>query len=37
MAKAFFVLDDGRIFEGRSWGLLGKTFGEAVFQTGMTG
>jgi carbamoyl-phosphate synthase small subunit len=37
MAKAFFVLDDGRIFEGRSWALLGKTFGEAVFQTGMTG
>lgn len=37
MAKAFFVLDDGRIFEGRSWAALGKTFGEAVFQTGMTG
>jgi carbamoyl-phosphate synthase small subunit len=31
------VLDDGRIFEGRSWGASGKTFGEAVFQTGMTG
>jgi len=37
MTKAFFVLDDGRIFEGRSWGATGKTFGEAVFQTGMTG
>ena len=37
MAKAFFVLDDGRIFEGRSWAATGKTFGEAVFQTGMTG
>ena len=37
MAKAFFVLDDGRIFEGKSWATLGKTFGEAVFQTGMTG
>jgi carbamoyl-phosphate synthase small subunit len=37
MAKAFFVLDDGRIFEGRSWAAMGKTFGEAVFQTGMTG
>ncbi len=37
MSKAFFVLDDGRIFEGRSWGAVGKTFGEAVFQTGMTG
>jgi carbamoyl-phosphate synthase small subunit len=37
MNKAFFVLDDGRIFEGRSWAATGKTFGEAVFQTGMTG
>ncbi len=37
MSKAFFVLDDGRIFEGKSWGATGKTFGEAVFQTGMTG
>lgn len=37
MSKAFLVLDDGRIFEGRSWGAVGKTFGEAVFQTGMTG
>ena len=37
MTKAFFVLDDGRIFEGRSWAATGKTVGEAVFQTGMTG
>ena len=37
MTKAFFVLDEGRIFEGRSWAATGKTFGEAVFQTGMTG
>lgn len=37
MSQAFFVLDDGRIFEGKSWAALGKTFGEAVFQTGMTG
>ncbi len=37
MSKAFFVLDDGRIFEGASWAAGGKTFGEAVFQTGMTG
>lgn len=37
MANAYLVLDDGRIFEGRSWGASGKTFGEAVFQTGMTG
>lgn len=35
--KAYLVLDDGRIFEGRSWAAIGKTFGEAVFQTGMTG
>ena len=37
MAKAFLVLDDGRIFEGKSWAASGRTFGEAVFQTGMTG
>ena len=37
MSTAYFVLDDGRIFEGSSWGATGKTFGEAVFQTGMTG
>jgi carbamoyl-phosphate synthase small subunit len=37
MSKAFFVLDDGRIFEGKSWAATGRTFGEAVFQTGMTG
>ncbi|HEX7404505.1 MAG TPA: glutamine-hydrolyzing carbamoyl-phosphate synthase small subunit [Candidatus Nanopelagicaceae bacterium] len=37
MSKAFLVLDDGRIFEGKSWAATGKTFGEAVFATGMTG
>ena len=37
MSKAYLVLDDGRIFEGDSWGATGKTFGEAVFATGMTG
>lgn len=37
MAKAFLVLDDGRIFEGKSWAATGRTFGEAVFQTGVTG
>jgi carbamoyl-phosphate synthase small subunit len=37
MSKSFLVLDDGRIFEGKSWGATGRTFGEAVFQTGMTG
>ena len=35
--NAYLVLDDGRIFEGHSWGALGRTFGEAVFATGMTG
>ena len=37
MSEAFLVLDDGRIFEGKAWGATGKSFGEAVFQTGMTG
>ncbi|CAB4666777.1 MAG: glutamine-hydrolyzing carbamoyl-phosphate synthase small subunit [Actinobacteria bacterium] len=37
MASAYLVLDDGRIFEGESWGASGETFGEAVFATGMTG
>ena len=37
MSSAYLVFDDGRIFEGQSWGATGKTFGEAVFQTGMTG
>ena len=37
MAKAFLVLDDGRIFEGKPWAATGRVFGEAVFQTGMTG
>jgi carbamoyl-phosphate synthase small subunit len=37
VSKAFLVLDDGRVFEGKSWGATGRTFGEAVFQTGMTG
>jgi len=37
MSKAFLVLDDGRIFEGSSWAFEGITYGEAVFQTGMTG
>ena len=37
MPSAYLVLDDGRIFEGSSLAATGKTFGEAVFQTGMTG
>ncbi|WP_255954334.1 glutamine-hydrolyzing carbamoyl-phosphate synthase small subunit [Streptomyces odontomachi] len=34
---AVLVLEDGRIFRGRAFGATGKTFGEAVFSTGMTG
>ena len=37
MSKAFFVLDDGAIFEGTSWAASGEAFGEAVFSTAMTG
>jgi carbamoyl-phosphate synthase small subunit len=37
MSRARFVLDDGTIFEGRAWGSMGETYGEAVFATGMTG
>lgn len=37
MNKAFLVLDDGTIFEGFAYGAIGRTFGEAVFATGMTG
>ncbi|WP_200813539.1 glutamine-hydrolyzing carbamoyl-phosphate synthase small subunit [Marinactinospora thermotolerans] len=31
------VLEDGRVFHGRSFGAEGETFGEIVFNTGMTG
>ncbi len=31
------VLEDGRAFTGQSYGASGETFGEAVFNTGMTG
>ena len=34
---ALLVLEDGRAFQGRSYGAEGETFGEAVFATGMTG
>lgn len=34
---AILVLEDGRVFHGRSFGAVGETFGEAVFNTGMTG
>ncbi|MEY9846892.1 glutamine-hydrolyzing carbamoyl-phosphate synthase small subunit [Streptacidiphilus sp. MAP5-3] len=34
---AAYVLEDGRIFRGQAYGAIGETFGEAVFNTGMTG
>ena len=34
---AILVLEDGRSFSGYSFGAAGETFGEAVFQTGMSG
>ena len=36
-ATAILVLEDGRTFHGESYGAEGETFGEAVFNTGMTG
>ncbi|HQZ82290.1 MAG TPA: glutamine-hydrolyzing carbamoyl-phosphate synthase small subunit [Pyrinomonadaceae bacterium] len=35
--KAILVLEDGRIFEGISFGAIGETFGEIVFNTSMSG
>jgi len=34
---ALLVLEDGRVFHGRSFGAPGETTGEVVFATGMTG
>ena len=34
---AMLVLEDGRAFRGETYGAEGETFGEAVFNTGMTG
>ncbi|WP_062443442.1 glutamine-hydrolyzing carbamoyl-phosphate synthase small subunit [Herbidospora daliensis] len=34
---ALLVLEDGRVFEGVPYGAVGETFGEMVFNTGMTG
>src|SRR3954471_5939852 len=36
-APAILVLEDGRTFHGEAYGAQGETFGEAVFNTGMTG
>ena len=37
MSKAYLILADGTVFEGKSIGAEGKTIGETVFTTGMTG
>ncbi|GEP34045.1 carbamoyl-phosphate synthase small chain [Nocardioides szechwanensis] len=37
MSAALLVLEDGRTFHGEAYGAVGETFGEAVFNTGMTG
>ena len=37
MNKAYLILADGTIFEGQAIGAQGKTIGEVVFTTGMTG
>jgi carbamoyl-phosphate synthase small subunit len=37
MIPAVLVLEDGRTFRGEAYGAVGETFGEAVFNTGMTG
>ncbi|GIH97173.1 glutamine-hydrolyzing carbamoyl-phosphate synthase small subunit [Planobispora siamensis] len=36
-ATAVLVLEDGRVFHGTPYGAEGETFGEMVFNTGMTG
>lgn len=35
--KAYLMLEDGQIFEGRSFGAEGTVIGEVVFTTGVTG
>ncbi|TYL45153.1 glutamine-hydrolyzing carbamoyl-phosphate synthase small subunit [Nocardioides sp. BGMRC 2183] len=37
MSTALLVLEDGRVFRGDAYGAEGEAFGEAVFNTGMTG
>ena len=37
MSNAILVLEDGKVFTGHSYGKEGKTLGEVVFCTGMTG
>ncbi len=37
MTKAYLVLSDGTVFEGKSSGASGETKGEVVFNTSITG
>lgn len=37
MSRALLVLEDGRTFAGDAYGAVGRTLGEIVFATGMTG
>ena len=37
MSNALLVLEDGKVFRGKSYGAEGITLGEVVFCTGMTG
>ncbi len=37
MTVAVLVLEDGTVFRGRAFGATGEAFGEAVFNTGMSG
>lgn len=37
MTDAVLALEDGTVFRGRSFGAPGETFGEVVFNTGLTG
>ncbi len=37
MSKAVLALEDGKCFEGESYGGLGESYGEVVFNTSMTG
>lgn len=37
MTNALLVLEDGHVFSGAAYGKVGKTLGELVFATGMTG
>ena len=37
MTQALLVLEDGKVFVGKQYGIEGRTLGELVFATGMTG